>query len=427
MKGALLEDYNNPTYKALGRSILSSFILENKKIPFIIAIDSSIIHYKPWTEIVFNPNLKSSWKQILEEYYQTDEFKILNEAVAGDALLSKYATIHFLNKLFSSCQNLSNNRSLTIPSSSRDSNPIQVISALDNPNIRPDIKNSAISSIVQELTQEAEEIMKDVEVIQSFSHVGVPVASMLEKPSEFREKARNKIIVNLVKFIKKLRSESPSLKQAKAPTLVGGRPLGVKKIQRWGELVRVLPTEFIDEDIFSYGVASRSVKVYEMYGSIQDYVVYLDKSGSMANSIAYRESSLQISYVPKISFATASALALASKLKSLGAKLTLKLFDVEVHDPITDYKELIETLLKIRADSGTSITRVLEDALHYRDEKIIIITDGIDELDPDAVKKAKSSNLDVVCIFIQTDNELLRKNFPCIHLKEAKPEILLEI
>ncbi|MEM2294162.1 MAG: hypothetical protein QXX41_12890, partial [Nitrososphaerota archaeon] len=129
-----------------------------------------------------------------------------------------------------------------------------------------------------------------------------------------------------------------------------------------------------------------------------------------------------------ISFAAASALALAHQLRRVGAKMTLKLFDVEVHDPITDFNQLIDTLMKIEADSGTNISNVLEDAIKsHREEKVVIVTDGIDEVSPDAVKAAKSANLDVACIFIKTDNELLRKNFKCIRIEEAKPSILLEV
>lgn len=131
--------------------------------------------------------------------------------------------------------------------------------------------------------------------------------------------------------------------------------------------------------------------------------------------------------MPKISFAAASALALASRLKRFGAKMTLKLFDVEVQDPITDFSQLIETLLKIRADSGTNITNVLEDALKYRNNRVIVVTDGIDEISEEAVKKTRSANIDITCFFIKTGNDLLEKNFPCIKIEEAKPDILLRI
>ncbi len=429
MEPALVEDYKNPTYRALTRSVLTNFLLENKKLPFLVAFDSTIIHYKPWSQIVFNPRAKSAWKTILERYYETDAYRILNNAVAGDPLLSKYAAIYFLNSLFKkSKEELKRVKPDTKPKSNRD--PVgDLISWIDTA-VSQNQYNQAhniINAVTKALEEEAKEIKKDIEAIESFSHVGVPVAKLLEKPDEFREKARNRIIVHLVRFLQKVRREAPNLKQTKAPTLVGGRPLGVKRLQRWSELASVLPSELLDDDLLSYRIASRSVMVRERYGNIQNYIVYLDKSGSMADSIIYYTSPTQYEHVPKISFAAASALALASALKRVGARMTLKLFDVEVHDPITDYAQLLDILTRIEADSGTNISNVLEDATKHRDEKVIVVTDGIDMVSEEAVKKAKSSNLDITFIFIKTDNELLRKYFPCVKVEKARPSILLEV
>ncbi|MEM1510565.1 MAG: hypothetical protein QW096_11935 [Thermofilaceae archaeon] len=426
MKPALIEDYSNTTYRALARSVLSNFLLENKKLPFLVALDSSIIHFKPWTQIVFNPHVKGGWKTILERYYVTDAYKTLNSAVAGDPMLSKYVTIHFLNTLFKKSEEQL--KQIKPKLSEKDElDPVGSLLRQLDTQVSPQT-NKVIQAIASALAEEAEEIRKDIEAIESFSRVGVPVAQLLEKPDEFRERARNRIIIHLVKFLQRLKREAPNLKQTKAPTLVGGRPLGVKRIQRWSELSNILPFELLDDDLLTYKIASRSVRVPEKYGSFQNYVVYLDKSGSMASDIKYYISPTQTEYVPKISFAAASALALAHQLKRVGAKMTLKLFDVEVHDPVSDFAQLIDVLMKIRADSGTNITNVLEDAVkNYRDERIIIVTDGIDEVHPEAVKAAKSANLDVACIFIKTRNDLLEKNFRCVKIEEAKPSILLEV
>lgn len=428
MRAALLEDYGNPTYRALARSVLAGVTLRNRRMPFTAVMDASILHFKSWTQIVFNPRIKGGWREVLEAYYGSDEYRALNESVAGDPMLSKYATIHFLNKLFERAR-YELSRLKEKPAVKDYENSVgAVFDKLDDPATPSEVKSSVISSIVDFLKCEAEEIKKDLEAIESFSHLGIPVANLLENPDDFREKARNRIVVHLVKFLQRLKREAPSLKQAKAPTLIGGRPLGVKRLQRWSELSRALPMELIDDDLLSYRVAGRSLRVSESYGSIRNCVVYLDKSGSMGGSISYRESPVEVSKVPKISFAAASALALACKLRRLGAKMTLKLFDVEVHDPIQDFGKLLDVLTRIEADSGTNLTNVLEDAVqHHRDEKIVVVTDGIDEVEPEAVRRAKSANLDLTCVFIETDNRLLRENFPCIYLEEAKPDILLRL
>ncbi|MEM1909461.1 MAG: hypothetical protein QXT79_08815 [Thermofilaceae archaeon] len=427
MRPALIEDYSNATYRSLARSVLSSLLLKNRRIPFVVAMDSSIVHFKPWSSIVFNPHVKGGWKTILERYYETDAYRKLNSAVAGDPLLAKYATVHFLNALFDESKEQLK-RVKTLSEGDKKDPVASLLQLLDQPGVATVAAGKVIAALVAALEKEAEEVLKDIEVAETFSHVGVPVASFLEKPDEFREKARNRIVVHLVRFLRRLRRESPSLRQARMPTLVGGRPLGVKRLQRWSELSAVLPVELLDEDLLAYRVASRTIRVAERRGFIQDYVVYLDKSGSMASDIKYRSSPTQVEDVPKISFAAASALALAYKLRQAGARMTLKLFDVEVHDPITDFSQLIDTLMRIKADSGTNISNVLEDAVkNHRDERIIVVTDGIDQVSEESVRRAKSAGLDVTFIFIKTDNELLRRNFRCVHIEEARPSILLEV
>jgi uncharacterized protein with von Willebrand factor type A (vWA) domain len=420
---ALVEDYRNPVYRAQARAVLSNFLLQNKKLPFFVGLDGSIIHLKPWSSIVFNPRAKGAWKAILERYYESDAYKALNNTVAGDPLLSKYATIQWLNALFKRAESEASRLRIT----PKNGDPVQgLLEALDT-QVSPAEASRAVVRLVEALEAEAREIQRDLEAAESFSHVGVPVAELLERPDEFRRKARNEVIVHLVRFLRRLRREASSPKQAKVPALVGGRPLGVKRLQRWSELASLLPTELLDDDLLAYRLASRGALVRERYGGIPDYVVYLDKSGSMAGGIPYRSGPTQVETVPKISFAAASALALAHKLRASGAKMTLKLFDTEVHDPITGLPQLIDTLLRVEADSGTNLTRVLEDALNFRDDKIIIVSDGIDEVEEEAVKRAKAGNLDLHLVFIKTDNRLLRQAFPHTHLEEAKPEVLLTI
>ena len=233
MKPALIEDYKNTTYRSLARSVLSNFLLENKRIPFFTAMDSSIVHFKPWSQIVFNPHVKGGWKAILEQYYNSDSYRVLNNSVAGDAMLSKYATIHFLNKLFEKSEEQLKQLKRSLSKKDKE-DPVGSLMQLLDTQVTPQT-NKVIQALASALAEEAEEIRKDIEAIESFSHVGVPVATLLEKPDEFRKKARNRIIINLVRFLQRLRREAPNLKQTRAPTLIGGRPLGIKKIQRWSE------------------------------------------------------------------------------------------------------------------------------------------------------------------------------------------------
>jgi hypothetical protein len=424
---ALFEDYKDPAYRAGARAILSNFLLENKRRPTPVALDTYIVHLKHWPQIVFNPRVRGGWKAILSRYHSTDAYRGLNEAINGDPLLAKYSSIHFLNTLLKKAEEEVEKEADSEKLEAGD--PVSALEAvLDQ---KRDQGQSEAQKIVEEvvsaLEEEAREIRRDIEAVETFSHIGIPVAELLEKPEEFRLRARNRIIVHLVRFLRRLGRESSGAKQAKTQTLLGGIPVGVKRMQRWSELVRLVPAEMLDEELFSYRLASKQVLVRESYGGIPDTVVYLDKSGSMGGSIEYVSAAGRES-VPKISFAAASALALAQSLRRMGAKLVLKLFDVEVHEPIFDYGQLVEVLLRIRADSGTSITRVLEDAIqNHRDDKVVIVSDGIDEVDEGVVGAAKAIGLDVHVVLIRTHNPILERSFPCTYLDRARPEVLLEL
>jgi len=396
-------------------------------------MDSYIVHLKPWTQIVFNPRVKGGWKAMLEKYYTTTSYKTLNTAIGGDPLLAKYATVHFLNTLFKKSEEEAKKKGAGKPETEKaEGEPADPVEALIHTvELLERQGNTAeaqriIRAVAAELAETAAEVREDINAAEGFSHIGVPVAEFLEKPEKFREIARNAIIINLVSFVRGLQRKSLSFKQARTPSLLGGLPLGIKTMQRWDEVVSVIPSELLINDLFAYKFVTKKVLVREKYGGISDYVVYLDKSGSMAGSILYSTATTRRA-VPKISFAAASALALAGKLRRVGVKMTLKFFDTEVHDPITDFREIIDVLLRIKADSGTNLTRVLEDALKHRDDRVIIVSDGIDQVDEEAVKKAKRSNLSIHIVFIQTRNPLLERNFPHTFLSKAKPDVLLNL
>jgi hypothetical protein len=489
-RGVLIEDYDDPVYQAIAHGVRSSFQNEAEKLPFFVFLDSSIVHFKPWYQIAFDPKARNGWRAILEKYWQSEPYRKLNDVVSGDPLLAKYATINFLEALFKGAADAQAqkgesgenhswinyyryededesrlydfskgylmNRFIIIPLGGMreakkdrekaiafltnlidrqlpDNKQLGLLSKLfdrskqkPSPGVRPE---ESINAICKSLEWAAQLTLKDVEAAESFSRAGIPIAKLLEKPDEFRRKVRNTIVVQFVDLFHRLSRESSGL-GGTVPTPIGGRPLGVKRIQRWSELPRVVPSEWLDDDLLQYRIASRTVRVVENVGAVRDRVFYLDKSNSMGGGIAYRASPTEVKYVPKLSFAAALALAMAYNLRRLGAKAVVKLFDEEVHDPIVDLEEMIDVLLRIRWGRGTDINEVLYDALRsYRgtDKRIVVITDGIDEVGEAYVKRAKSYNLDIIFVFIKTDNQLLRQNFPCVHLQEAQPQVMLRI
>jgi hypothetical protein len=487
-RGVLIEDYDDPVYHAIAHGVRSSFQKEVEKLPFFVFLDSSIVHFKPWYQIAFDPKARNGWRAILEKYWQSEPYRKLNDVVSGDPLLAKYATINFLEALFKGAADAqaqkgesgenhswANFYQREVESSSynfvemypmRGNIIISLASMRDAKKGRekaiafltdlidrqlPDNKQpglfsklfdrsklkpspgvwpeESISTICKSLEWEAQLTLNDIVAAESFSRAGIPIVELLEKPDEFRRKMRNTIVVQFVDLFHRLSRESSGL-GGTVPTPIGGRPLGVKRIQRWSELPRVVPSEWLDDDLLQYRIASRTVRVVENVGAVRDRVFYLDKSNSMGDEIVYRESPTQVKHVPKLSFAAALALAMAYNLRRLGAKAVVKLFDEKVHDPIVGLEEMIDVLLRIRWGEGTNINEVLYDALSYRgtDKRIVVITDGIDdEVSETYVKKAKSYNLDIIFVFIKTDNQLLRQNFPCVHLQEARPQVMLRI
>jgi uncharacterized protein with von Willebrand factor type A (vWA) domain len=155
---------------------------------------------------------------------------------------------------------------------------------------------------------------------------------------------------------------------------------------------------------------------------MNNYLIYLDKSGSMGGGIEFIDD-----YAPKIAVAAASALGLARTVKAHGGTVTLKLFDTEVGDPITDMWELLKTLGGIQADGGTNITLVLEDVIQKgRDYKAVLVSDGIDSIDETVARSC--SKMDLTSVLIQTSNDLLEKYTNAVKIERFTGDnILMEL
>ena len=119
------------------------------------------------------------------------------------------------------------------------------------------------------------------------------------------------------------------------------------------------------------------------------YLVYVDKSKSMSGDIGF--GNMQVSKLPG---ACACALGLANSLMMNGGEMILKLFDVEVQEPVSDMWDILKTLAKVDADSGTNVTKVLDDIkVHGRDYNSVIISDGIDSIEENAARAVKDMDV----------------------------------
>ena len=142
----------------------------------------------------------------------------------------------------------------------------------------------------------------------------------------------------------------------------------------WEAIARdlALPDEIFEAKLMSNGLLSRE-KVVTKEGA---YYVIIDKSGSMAGE--------------KTRWARSVALALFKLARIKRRKFFLRFFDTEVYpdEPITDPYEIIEHIVKVESNGGTSIDNALMTALNDLRERglseytntIIIITDGEDDV-----------------------------------------------
>ena len=184
----------------------------------------------------------------------------------------------------------------------------------------------------------------------------------------------------------------------------------------WEALARdlALPDEVFEAKLMSNGLLARE-KVVTKEGA---YYVIIDKSGSMAGE--------------KTRWARSVALAIFKLARMKGRKYFLRFFDTMVYPdkPIEDPYEVLEHILKVESNGGTSIDTALTTALNdLRERKlseytntVIIITDGEDEVttDPEVFKQ---NNASLVAIMIQGFNDSLRKIAEATGGKYLKAEL----
>ncbi len=191
---------------------------------------------------------------------------------------------------------------------------------------------------------------------------GLSVWRFLEDPDDFRRRVR--LIKDAAKMFRRFMSVF-SEPAEQTPNFWGGVS-GVTLMTRYEQIIDATPYELAIADespeLFATKVATKQLVVREK-GTKPKLVIYVDKSGSMAGAMP--------GGVPKISAAAGLALALHRRFNA-----EVYLFDTEV-DQVKP-RDVAETLLKIKADGGTNISRVMEEALRKPNTSLhLIISDGI--------------------------------------------------
>ncbi len=426
--------YSSPETRSITFDLTKHYAETDVSISSHFLQDSFLLHYKPWTDLVFDPISNNSWKSILEGEYQNPEFQSLNEKISRNSSLAMMATRNFLDAIVGTAQKQQNsipssvmqqvlqnqNQSQSGSQGPQTQNPpgqgsggqpsppfnfnnfMTALNGLQNGNAGNAIAYQSIMGAIQSAAIESTGQSLDMAgMIDGFTHTGIPMKKLMD-PDEMREILSNRYIIALSKILKKLNTDNMG-KNSTQPSVKRGIPIGVKNMRTFSEIPDILPQEFLDDDLLNYRIITRSVHVRERYSSMNKYLVYLDKSGSMGGTVSFGRE-----YVPKIAISAASIMSLARTVKLHGGTLILKLFDTEVQEQITDMWELLKTLARVSADGGTNITNVLEDIVLYgNDYKSVIVSDGIDSIEESAAKNV--SRMDVTSILIKTSNPLLEK------------------
>jgi len=170
---------------------------------------------------------------------------------------------------------------------------------------------------------------------------------------------------------------------------------------------RALPRELaLPDEVFYAKLVSSGLLAREKL-SVKEGAIYvlLDKSGSMSEG-------------EKTPWSRSVALALLALARRKRVKFFLRFFDTQVYDLVSDDepKALLEMLLKVTSNGGTSIDTALRAALedlakrslsHFTNT-IVVITDGEDRVTvkPEELQRVQAR---LVSVMIQGDNEALRR------------------
>lgn len=223
--------------------------------------------------------------------------------------------------------------------------------------------------------QEAEAAAAQLAGGCGYSLYGVSVWSFLQSPDEFRRRVW--LLTSAVHALKRFMRILPTSLSSQHLESPWGGVDGVTKMKQYWQMREALPSELaiihVSNLLFAVKATQMNLAVYRHSAAIRP-VVFVDKSGSMAERLS--------GDIAKISLAAGLALAL---YRRYGA--TVYLFDTEVEK--VSPREVVEALLRIKADGGTNIGEVMQVALRiYRPENIyIIISDGITDASPELTRQ----------------------------------------
>ena len=357
--------------------------------------DAFMMFYQPF-DVVLKSLKKSNkaspvWQRIIEKTVKSDEFYDINKITANSVDLSILASIQFLKNLLMKIDvdKLQMKQTKTSQTQQLQAQIDQMIDEITTKAVDSAIKDTLNTLTEYKNTKEsAEEAIATLAGSggHGYTKEALSILTFLKEPDKFRKKVR---ILKYAKtyFTKFLTAVPTSLSHQQIVSIYGGVN-GITRMFSEKQLSDILPGELVLTQLGDVGktllalkIVQKQLTVYQRSASLKP-VIFIDKSGSMAESFTYRED------VPKISVSSGLALALYKKLNA-----DIYLFDTEV-EKVSPAK-IVETLLTIDADGGTDIDPVLEEIVRISKQEYlyIIISDGITEANDDVLKKFTESGL----------------------------------
>ena len=242
-------------------------------------------------------------------------------------------------------------------------------------------------SLVEEYKEMRDEVAYGISILpggHGFNLEALSAINFLEKPDDFRRKVQ--LLRSLIQAFKFFTKAIPTSFEHQQIEYSSGSVCGVTLLHDIKQIVDLLPTELAyPKALLTLRLITQSAIVRARSASLTP-VVFLDKSGSMAESLSFYEK------IPKISAGAGLALALYRKFN---AKIFL--FDTEVVE--VNPKEVINTLMRIQADGGTNIEEVLRKIQSMpRNNLYIVISDGICDVPEDLAKSVAQTHKVVFCV-----------------------------
>jgi len=413
-----------------GIDVASSLTLLHRVAPkFYQVHDLFLAFYRPY-EAVFSSLKKSNkaapaWRTFVEGLIRRPEFLELNQLTRGSFELAAAAAAKALATALNTRVQISSDAKHTYDLDTLN----QVVKDIQQNNapagLELDIQGAggvqrylrlvekwireAGKAAAMQLPQVLEELQNYVEARREaeaaaaalagghgYSLEGLSIWHFMQQPDEFRR--RVKLLAGAALAMRHFSRVLPaSLSHQVAESLWGGVE-GVVRMQSYAQLAEALPSELalarVSRALFATRLAQMALHVYRHSAAVKP-VIFVDKSGSMAEALTGEPGSLgpgdsklrqflgaeERLMIPKISLAAGLALA----MRRFNAEVYL--FDTEVER--VNAREVVEVLMKIKADGGTNIAAVMEEILKIdrSDYVYVIISDGITNAPPELTRR----------------------------------------